>query len=79
MKSRPRSVRGSGGRLAPFRHADTIEELDDALQPGVIVEVDAETAEACGAWIETALDEDEAFDAAYDPASLEEASTQSPR
>ena len=44
--------------------------LQDMTVPGVMVEVDADEAEAIGAFVETALTEAEAWDANFDLHSL---------
>ena len=46
--------------------------LDDALVPGVMVELDAAAAEAAGAFEETALSEAEAWDANADLIGIED-------
>ena len=61
-----------GGRAAPLRRAIDPDRIGRAIRPGVIVETDPATAEACGAWLEDCLDAAEAFEAAEDPASFGE-------
>ncbi len=63
-------VRAPGGALAPLRHATTPDEVGRALEAGVIVETDLDTARGCGAWIEDCDEPDEAFEATEDPADL---------
>ena len=63
-------TRAPGGRAAPIRRAQSPDELGRALRPGVIVETDMGTAEACGAWAEDCLDAAEAFEASEDPATF---------
>lgn len=65
-------VRAPDGRAAPLRRVDSAEHVGRAIRPGVIVEVDLETADACGAWPEDCLDAAEAFEAAEDPADFGE-------
>ena len=61
-----------GGRSAPLRRANDPDRIGRAIRPGVIVETDPATAEACGAWLEDCLDAAEAFEAAEDPADFDE-------
>lgn len=42
------------------------ENLDDLLTPGVIVEVDPDVAEDLGAFLETALSEEDAWESNID-------------
>ena len=50
------------------------QNLDDALTPGVMVEVDPAEAEALGAFEETALSEQDAWEANADLPAVEGAS-----
>lgn len=68
MNRRDGITRAPGGAAAPLRRAATPEEVGWALEAGVIVEVDPAVAEACGAWRDDAVDAEEAFHAATDPA-----------
>ncbi len=61
-------VEGPGGRALPLRRATSPEEVGRALEAGVIVETDLDTALACGAWFDDPEDAEEAFEAAEDPA-----------
>ena len=63
-------ARAPNGRAAPVRRARDPDEVGLAIRPGVIVETDMATAEACGAWAEDCTDARDAFDAAEDPASF---------
>lgn len=67
MKRTDGVVRAPGGRSAPLRRAATPEEVGLALEPGVVVETDLETAVACGAWFDDIEAAEEAFEAAEDP------------
>lgn len=72
------TARAPGGRMAPLRRARTAEEVGQALSPGVIVETDLATAEACGAWLDD-VDAAEAFEAATDPADFGEGAGNGPQ
>ena len=63
-------ARSASGRAAPVRRARTPDEVGRLLRPGVVVETDAATALACGAWDDGAEDEADAFEAAEDPAAF---------
>ena len=63
-------VRAPGGRGAPLRRASGPDQVGRAIRPGVIVETDLATAQACGAWREDCTDAEEAFEAAQDPADF---------
>ncbi|MYB54050.1 MAG: hypothetical protein F4X77_17900 [Acidobacteriia bacterium] len=56
-----------GGRAVPVRLAKTATEVGLLLEPGVIVEMDPDTAAACGACEDDCIDWEEAFEAAEDP------------
>lgn len=56
-----------GGRAVPVRRAKTASEVGLLLEPGVIVEMDPDTAAACGACEDDCIDWEEAFEAAEDP------------
>ena len=61
-----RSERNGGGTTV--RRAETPEEVGRLLlEPGVIVEMDPDTAAACGACEDDCIDAEEAFEAAGDP------------
>lgn len=50
-----------------FRRPDVfVEKMRDAVVPGFAVECEPEEAEAMGAFVEEALDVDEALNAAFD-------------
>lgn len=66
-----------GGDLVPLRYASSPEEVGVALKPGVIVETDLESAEACGAWFEDADSAEIAFEAAEDPSDFPEGALES--
>ena len=71
--SRPfRVVRAPDGRAAPLSRVKSADQVGRAIRPGVIVEVDRETADACGAWSDDCLTAAEAFEAAEDPADFGE-------
>ena len=70
MKPNDRIVQGPGGAAALLRRATTPEAVGRALADGVIVEVDSDTAFACGADRDDSIDEAEAFAAAADPADF---------
>ena len=78
MKREDGTVRAPGGRMAPLRRARTAENVGQALEPGVIVETDLATAEACGAWLDD-VDAAEAFEAAMDPADFGEGAGDGPQ
>jgi type IV secretion system protein VirB1 len=70
--------RASGSAVSPAsppRRSTTdplvSQTLDDALVPGVMVELDAAAAEAAGAFEETALSEADAWDANADLIGIE--------
>ena len=65
-----RIASGPGGRPVPLRGVETPGEVGRALRPGVLVEVSAETAAACGAWVEDCLEAEEALAAAEHPAAF---------
>ncbi len=65
-------ARAPGGLFAPLRRAPDPDQAGRAIRPGVIVEMDLATAEACGAWMDDCLDAGEAFEAAEDPADFGE-------
>lgn len=56
-----------GGKAVPVRSATTAAEVGQLLEPGVIVEMDPDTATACGACADDCIDWEEAFEAAEDP------------
>ncbi len=56
-----------GGKAVPLRRAETAAEVGLLLKPGVIVEMDPETAAACGACPDDCTDWKEALEAAEDP------------
>ena len=61
-----RSERKGGG--AAVRRAETPEEVGRLLlEPGAVIEMDARTAEACGACADDCTDPEDAFEAAGDP------------
>ena len=71
-----RRASGSAGSLASPRRRSTTDPLmsqtlDDALVPGVMVELDIAAAEAGGAFEETALSEADAWDANADLIGIE--------
>ena len=70
MKRPDRIARAPGGRPAPLVRVSRAGDVGRAVRPGVIVEVEPEAAEACGAWAEDCIDAEEAFDAAEDPADF---------
>lgn len=70
MRWADRVARAPGGGFAPLRRAKSPDEVGAALEPGVIVETDLETALACGAWFEDADAAEEAFEAAEDPSDF---------
>lgn len=70
MKPIDRIVQGPGGGAALLRRATTPDEVGRALADGVIVEVDFDTAAACGADRDDSIDAAEAFAAAEDPADF---------
>ena len=78
MRRADGTVRAPGGRMAPLRRARTAENVGQALEPGVIVETDLATAEACGAWLDD-VDAAEAFEAATDPADFGEGADDGPQ
>jgi hypothetical protein len=55
------------GRAVPLRRAETAEEVGLLLEPGVVVEMDPDTAAACGACLDDCTDWEEAFEASEDP------------
>ncbi len=71
MKRPDGITKAPGGRFAPLVRVDRAEEVGLAIRPGVIVEVDAATAEDCGACREDCLDAEEAFEASEDPADFD--------
>ena len=58
------------GKAVPIRRANAPSELGELLEPGVIVEMDRATAEACGALRDSSTDFEDAFEAAEDPAAF---------
>lgn len=70
MKRTTRLVRAPSGQLAPMRRAMTPEQVGQALEPGVVVEADLETALACGAWFDDIDAAEVAFEAAEDPSDF---------
>lgn len=56
-----------GGKAVPLRRAETAEEVGLLLEPGVVVEMDPDTAAACGACPDDCTDWEEAFEASEDP------------
>ena len=70
MKPTDRIVQGPGGAAALLRRATTPDAVGRALADGVIVEVDRDTAAACGADRDDSIDAAEAFAAAEDPADF---------
>ena len=56
-----------GGKAVPLRRAATAEEVGLLLEPGVVVEMDPDTAAACGACPDDCTDWEEAFEASEDP------------
>ena len=64
--------------MAPLRRERTAETVGQALEPGVIVEMDLAVAEACGAWLDD-VDAAEAFEAATDPADFGEGAGDGPQ
>lgn len=67
-----RVVKAPDGRVAPLCRVKSADRVGSAIRPGVIVEVDRETADACGAWSDDCLTAAEAFEAAEDPADFGE-------
>ena len=55
------------GKAVPLRCAETAEEVGLLLEPGVIVEMNPDTAAACGACPDDCTDWEEAFEASEDP------------
>ncbi|MCY4594636.1 MAG: hypothetical protein OXC19_07520 [Bryobacterales bacterium] len=78
MRRADGTARAPGGRIAPLRRARTADEVGQALEPGVVVETDLATAEACGAWLDD-VDAAEAFEAATDPADFGEGADDGPQ
>ena len=72
MKRSTAVVRGPAGLLVPLSHAADPDQVGRLIRPGVVVETDLATAEACGAWVDDCLEAEEAFDAAEDPPGLGE-------
>ena len=72
MKPMDRIVRGPDGRAALLRRVESAEEVGRALAAGLVVEVDFAVAEACGACRDDDVDAAEAFEAAEDPADLDD-------
>ena len=60
----------AGSEQAPRRRAATAEEVGRLLEPGVVVEMDPETADACGACVDDCIGDEDAFAAAVDPAEF---------
>ena len=60
----------TGIQAAPLRRAASAEEVGVLLEPGVVVEMDPETAAACGACADDNIDPEDAFEAAGDPAEF---------
>ncbi len=56
-----------GGKAVPLRRAETAEQVGLLLEPGVVVEMDPDTAAACGACQDDCTDWEEAFEASEDP------------
>ena len=79
MKPIDRIVPGPGGGAALMRRAETPVEVGRALADGVIVEVDSDTAAACGADRDDSIDAAEAFAAAEDPADFFDEGGHGPR
>lgn len=79
MKPIDRIVLGPGGGAALLRRAATPDEVGRALADGVIVEVDRDTAAACGADRDDSIDAAEAFAAAEDPADFFDEGGRGPR
>lgn len=79
MKPIDRIVLGPGGGAALMRRAETPDEVGRALADGVIVEVDSDTAAACGADRDDSIDAAEAFAAAEDPADFFDEGGRGPR
>lgn len=79
MKPIDRIVSGPGGAAALLRRATTPDEVGRALADGVIVEVDSDTAAACGADRDDSIDDAEAFAAAEDPADFFDEGGHGPR
>lgn len=63
-------TRGPGGLLVPLSRAADPDQVGRSIRPGVIVETDFASAEACGAWVDDCLEAEEAFEAAEDPAGF---------
>ena len=55
------------GKAVLLRRAETAEEVGLLLEPGVMVEMDPDTAAACGACSDDCTDWEEAFEASEDP------------
>ena len=72
MKRSSGVTRGPGGRLVPLSRAADPDQVGRSIRPGVIVETDFATAEACGAWVDDCLGPEEAFEATEDPADFSE-------
>lgn len=70
MTKREHVTLGPDGRWAPLRRAATPAEAGRALAPGLLVEVSAETAAACGACREACASDEEAFAATGHPAEF---------
>jgi len=63
-------IERTGSEAPPLRRAKTPEEAGQLLMAGAVVEVDPETAEACGAFEDDCIDAAEAFEAMGDPAEF---------
>lgn len=70
MKRPDDLVRGPGGILVPLSRATSPDQVGRRIRPGLVVEMDAAMAEACGAWVDDCLEAEEAFEAAEDPAEF---------
>lgn len=77
MRRGDRFAHAPGGGLAPLRYASSPEEVGIALKPGLIVETDLESAQACGAWFEDADSAEVAFKAAEDPSDFPDGAEES--